>query len=174
MPTANRSSSSVQPLAVRLLRGVVSALAAVSAVAILALVGVVCVDVVLRLPIINKPFIGGYDLVRLLGAVALAAALPYTTAVKGHVAIEFFFHKLTRRGRLIVDSIMRILSIALFGFWGWRCVIYGQALYAAKQVSQTLGVPLFWLPMFLGLCCFVCAAVVVFHLLCPGKEMMKL
>ena len=48
---------------------------------------------------------GALDLGKGCGALVIAGALPYTTAVKGHVAIEYFFHKLGRRGRIVVDTL---------------------------------------------------------------------
>jgi TRAP-type C4-dicarboxylate transport system permease small subunit len=144
-----------------------------SGAALFIMIGVICADVLLRLPGINKPFVGAYDIVRIAGAITLAGALPYTTAVKGHVAIEYFFHKLGRTSRIVVDSAMRLLSIILFAFLGWRSVGYGQDLYRNNQVSQTLQIPLFWLPWVIGLCCFVSLLVIAYQLACPKQEMIK-
>ncbi len=162
-----------KPAWARALISLCHGLGAVSGVAILCMIGLICADVVLRLPFIGVSIIGSYDLVRVLGAVSLAAALPYTTAIKGHVAIEFFFHKLGKRARLAVDSLMRVLSIALFGFIAWRCTLYGLDLLATNQVSQTLRLPLFWLPIFIGACAAITGLVVVFHLVRPREEMIK-
>jgi len=155
------------------LKGVVFGLTAVSGVAVFVMIGIICADVLLRLPCINRPFVGAYDIVRIAGAVALAAALPYTTAVKGHVAIEYFFHKLGPVSRIAVDSVMQLLSIMLFGFLGWQSLLYGRSMYISGQVSQTLQMPLFWLPWIIGICCFAAALVVVYQLLFPRQEMIK-
>lgn len=155
------------------LRGILYALVFASGAGVFAMMGIICADVVCRLPWINKPFIGAYDLVRIAGAITLAAALPYTTAVKGHVAIEYFFHKLGRGSRLAVDSAMRLLSIVLFGFLGWQSLLYGRSMQNSGQVSQTLQLPIFWLPWFIGFCCFVVVGVIVYQLFCPKQEMMK-
>lgn len=163
----------IQDAAVALLRGLVYVLAVLSGLSVLVLIAVTCADVLLRLPLINRPFIGAYDIVRIAGAVALAAALPYTTAVKGHVAIEYFFHKLNRSSRIVVDSAMRLLSMALFAFLGWRSILYGLELRSTNQVSQTLKLPIFWLPMVIGCCCFVVVLVVMHHLVYPKREMIK-
>lgn len=159
--------------AVKLLKGLVYALAGVSALSVLGMIFIVCADVILRHPWVGRPFTGAYDIVRITGAMALAAALPYTTAVKGHVAIEYFFHKLNRTGRIVVDSAMRLLSMALFAFLGWRSILYGLELHRTNQVTQTLRWPIFWLPMFIGFCCFVVMLVVTYHLICPRREMIK-
>jgi hypothetical protein len=71
------------------LRIVVYALAIVSGLSVLAIMIVTCVDVILRHPWIGHPLVGAYDIVKIGGTISLAAALPYTTAVKGHVAIDF-------------------------------------------------------------------------------------
>ena len=179
------------------LKGVIFALLYVSAAGVLVMIGTICADValrlpselaekmrdsqigsfladlILRLPWINVRIIGAYDIVRIAGAVSLAAALPYTTAVKGHVAIEYFFHKLNRTSRIVVDSLMRLLSMGLFGFLGWRSVRYGQELYDTHQVTQTLQWPIFWLPMIIGFCCFIVMLVIAYHLVYPRREMIK-
>lgn len=167
------AANSVQPWPVKVLKLVIFALAAVSGAALMVMIGTICLDVVIRTRWINRPFIGAYDIVRITGAITLAAALPYTTAVKGHVAIEYFFHKLNRASRLVVDSLMRLLSIALFVFLGWRSILYGMDLRRTGQVTQTLQMPIFWLPWFIGLCSFVVALVILYHLLCPKRELIK-
>ena len=80
------------------LRVVVMAFALVAGLALLAMVGIICVDIVMRL--LGRSFAGTYDVVRFTGTIAIAGALPYTTAVKGHVAVEYFFQKLHRIGRI--------------------------------------------------------------------------
>ena len=166
-------SRKIEQGCIRSLKGLVYALLFVSGAAIFVMIGTVCADVMLRLPWINRPFIGAYDIVRIAGAVTLAAALPYTTAVKGHVAIEYFFHKLNRTPRIIVDSVMRLLSMGLFAFLGWRSILYGLELHRTNQVSQTLKLPIFWLPMVIGFCCFVVVLVITHHLVYPKREMIK-
>ena len=87
----------------RLMRGLIYALLAISGTGILVMIAVTCADVLLRL--VRYPFVGAYDIVRIAGILTLGAGLPYTTAVKGHVAIEYFFHKLGRRSRIAVDTV---------------------------------------------------------------------
>lgn len=132
---------------------------------------VVCFDVIGRR--MGSPFKGSYDLVQILGAITIACALPYTTAVKGHVAIEYFFLKLNRTGRIVVDTFARLVSIALFGFFSYESFLFGQSLKANNRVSSTVQIPLFWVPWVIAFCCLVVALVVVHHLVRPGKEMIK-
>src|SRR5512140_1266260 len=84
----------------RLLRCLVGGLCLLSAVGIVLMMGITSYDVVSR-TIFNSPLRGANDLVSVCAAITLAASLPYTTSLKGHVAIEFLFLKLSRRGRRI-------------------------------------------------------------------------
>ena len=156
-----------------LLRAVVYTLVAISGISVLTIMLVTCADVILRLKWINHPFVGAYDIVKIAGALSLATALPYTTAVKGHVAIEYFFHKLSRRGRVVLDSLIRPLGMALFAFFAWRSVTYGFELHRTHQVSQTLQLPVFWLPFVIGFCCAIVVLVILHNLLHPVREMIK-
>jgi TRAP-type C4-dicarboxylate transport system permease small subunit len=148
-------------------------LVAVSGLSVLTMIAVTCLDILFRMKPLNKPIKGAYDIVQIAGCITLATALPYTTAVKGHVAIEFLFQKFNRRGRIIVDSFMRLMAMALFYLMGHHCIIYGSSMLRAKQVTQTLQLPIFWLPWLMGGCCFIVILVIAHNLVHPGREMIK-
>jgi len=157
----------------RILRLIVYILVVLAGLGVLTMMAVTCIDVILRLPLINRSLLGAYDIVKIIGAMTLAATLPYTTAVKGHVAIEYFFHKLNRRGRIVVDTIIRLMGMALFVFLSWRSYIYGMNLHRIGQVSQTLQLPVFWVPYVIGFCCSIVVLVIGYNLVHPGREMIK-
>jgi TRAP-type C4-dicarboxylate transport system permease small subunit len=153
------------------IRRLILFLAMISGAAIFVMIAVTVTDIVLRL--FRSGITGAYDIVCLAGAVALACALPYVTAVKGHIAIEFFYQKAGRTGRKILDSAFRLLLLVLFAFLAYRCVGYGLYLASAGQVMLTLKVPVFWLP-FLLCGVFVLLIIITFyHLIHPGKGMIK-
>ncbi|MFP4379650.1 MAG: TRAP transporter small permease [Candidatus Sumerlaeia bacterium] len=155
----------------RILRLIVLCLMVVSGFAIMSMMFLTCADVSLRY--FWKGIPGTLDMVQILGAIALAGALPYTTAVKGHVAIEYFFHKLPGIGRIAVDTIVRSLGILLFLLLAWRNAIYGLDLLDSNRVTSTIQIPIFWLPWFIGLCCLVMSLVILYNLTHPGKVMIK-
>lgn len=167
------ASGAVLSLYSRMLCLIVHILVVMAGLGVLTMVAVTCIDVILRLPGINRSLFGAYDIVKITGALTLAATLPYTTAVKGHVAIEYFFHKLNRRGRIVVDTIIRLMGMTLFAFLSWRSFIYGLNLYRTGQVSQTLQLPIFWIPYVIGFCCGIVVLVIGHNLLHPGQEMIK-
>ncbi len=154
-----------------IVRGLVFALAVVAGISILAMMLVTCLDVVMRL--FRCPFAGGVDVVKITGAIAIACGLPYTTAVKGHVAIEYFFHKMRRPGRVVVDTVARFLVIVLFAFLSAQCITYGAALRQSGEVTPTLQIPTWWVLYLLAFSCGIVALVIFDNLLHPGKEMIK-
>jgi hypothetical protein len=61
------------------LKALVYALVFVSGLCVFMMIGIICADVILRR--FDHPIKGAYDMVKIAGAVTLASALPYTTAV---------------------------------------------------------------------------------------------
>jgi len=144
---------------------------AVSCAGLAAMMLVTGADVLLRQT--RFPLKGAYDVVRVCGVVAAACALPLTTAMKGHVAIEYFFQRLSRFWRVVVDSVMRLVMIAVFALAAYECVVYGLKFLRSHEVTATIEMPIFWVPWVMAAAFAVTAVVVVFHLLYPGREMIK-
>jgi TRAP-type C4-dicarboxylate transport system permease small subunit len=144
---------------------------AVSVAGLLAMMLVTCLDVALR--VCGVPVKGAYDVVRVAGAITIACALPVTTAMKGHVAIEYFFQRLNRRWRLAVDSLMRLLMIGGFLLAAVESVGYGVRFLKSGQVTDTIEMPIFWVPWLMAVSFAVTALVVVFHLVYPGRELVR-
>ena len=165
------TESRIASLYHRALRSLVRMLGMVSGAGLMAMVLVTSLDVALR--VFRTSFTGAYDLVKIAAVLTAAAALPYTTAIKGHVAIEFFFHKLGRRGRVGVDALMRLLGIGLFGLLAWGSIRYGNSLRESGEVSQTLQLPVFWVPYVLAASCGLVVLVKLYHLLHPGRPLLK-
>lgn len=143
----------------------------ISGAAVFVMIGITVADVTLR--IFGFGITGAYDVVRIAGAVAISFALPYVTAVKGHIAIEFFYHSFSKTGRVILDSSFRIVTIVLLVLLVQRNFLYFLSLRASGQVMPTLGVPVFWIPLLIGLSFILVCITVFYHLLHPGKEMIK-
>lgn len=157
--------------AVKILRRLVLAMAAAAGASLFTMMAVTCVDIILRKT--GYPLIGAYDIVKMAACLAIACGLPYTTAVKGHVAVEFFFHRLGRRGRIAVDTMTRVLTMALFSLLTGQFILYGAGLSKSGQVSTTMQLPIFWVPYVMAFSCAVVVLVTLYHLLYPGKTLLK-
>ena len=154
-----------------LIRGLVILLTVVSGLAVLVMMLVTCTDVILRA--FKHPLVGALDIVSIASAIAITCALPYTTAVKGHVAIEYFFQKFNKKARVVVDTFSRVLGILLFSALTWQSIHYGLKLLDRNQVTSTLQIPIFWIPFVMAFSCAVVTLVILQNLLHPGKEMIK-
>lgn len=144
-------------------------MALIAFLSLFAMMILVCGDVIFRAT--GHPLKGVYDCVRILGVLTVSCALPLTTATKGHVAIEYFFQRLNRTGRIVVDSVMRILMLACFSLATVECVRRGFRFLRNGEVSQTIEIPLFWVPWLMGLAFAVTSCIVFFHLVHPGRNM---
>lgn len=154
-----------------LLRRLVALLAGVAGLAVAGMIVVTCVDVVGRR--LGYPLTGAYDLVELLGAVSIIGALPYLTACKGHVAIEFIPHKLSRRGRIVLATCVGLVCLAIYAFLTWRFVLYGIDLKASNQGTVTLRWPVFWLAHLMAVCTATTILVILYQIVHPDRELMK-
>ena len=153
------------------LRGLVRYSGNAAGLGILFMMAVTCVDIVLRR--LGSSLPGAYDLVRIAGGITIAAALPLTTAVKGHVAIEYFFHRLGRGGRMVVDGAMRTIQTAGFLFAALAFLRRGNRLLRSGEVMPTLQCPVFWLAWLIAFMCLLTALVSLFHLLRPGRPLLR-
>lgn len=149
----------------------IMALAYGAGAAILLMMAVTVLDVVLRRAGGGLP--GAYDLIRALGAVSVACALPYLTAVKGHIAIEFFYHKCGARGRILLDTLFRLFALLIFGLLAYHTFRSGLALREAGEVFPNLGLPVFWIPLLISFNSLLMIVVFIFHLVHPGKEYIR-
>ena len=87
---------------------------------------------------LGHPLPGAYDIVKIAAAVTVACALPYTTAVKRHVAVEFFYHRLGRRGRTVADTLIRLVVTAMFSLFTWQFIAYGARLRSSGEISELM------------------------------------
>ncbi len=153
------------------LRWLVGLLAGIAGLAVAAMIVITCVDVVGRR--LGHPLTGTYDIVEILGAISIIGALPYTTACKGHVAIEFLPHKLSPRGRIVLATFVALVCISIYAFLTWRFVQYGIELKANNQGTVTLRWPVFWLAHWMAVCTAVTILVHLYQMMHPKQELMK-
>jgi TRAP-type C4-dicarboxylate transport system permease small subunit len=98
-------------------------------------------DVVLRT--FKSAIVGTYELVGLLGAVAIGFSFPRTAFERHHVAVDTLTAKLPRRGRMITDTLTRCAAICFFFILGWNLILIGMDYHTTGEVSPTLQVPFY-------------------------------
>ena len=147
------------------------ALAALAGVSMMAFLALTLADIVGRQ--IGRPIQGAVDVVQLLACLCASAAMPYVTAVKGHIAVEFFFQRFPKRARVFWDTINRLLVISLFMYLSWSCFQHGKRLFETHAVGLSLNVPIFWVLYVMGFSFCLCILVVIYNLTHPGREMIR-
>jgi TRAP-type C4-dicarboxylate transport system permease small subunit len=146
-------------------------MAGIGGLCLLGIIFITCADIVLRR--FNLAVHGAIDLVQVLGCLCIALSLPYTTAVKGHIAVEFLFRKFNRLGKIIFDTCMRSLAIAFFATLAWQSFRHGSNMLNKNAMTLTLNIPLFWVYWAVGFSFCVVILVKLYHLAHPGKEMIR-
>lgn len=123
------------------LRRVAAALAGVGAVCLLGIVVLVFVGVVMRYGF-RSPILGVNEIVQLAAVALVMAALPYCTALNGHVNVDVFDNALGRWGQLLGDLLARVASGLVLAILAQRAV--ENMLDAIQWGDRTnmLGVPI--------------------------------
>ncbi len=118
-----------------------------------------CVDVVGRL--FKHPVFGSVELVSLMGVMAVALALPYTHATRGHIGVELLVRRISRRHQALVDLCTGLISLALFAVAAWRMAVYGLRLQASGEVSMNLELPEYLVVLLVAFSFLVLCAVIL-------------
>lgn len=173
-------------------RAVVTALAVISAVSLAAMTIITCASVLggAVTKLLPAAWFGGpvgqalegairwlrggaRDLVGITALLCIAGALPYTTVVKGHVAIEVISHRLSRRPRRALDAVLSAMGIALFVLLAWASVDSARYHYRKEFTTPTLPIPDFWMYGFLALCSLGVSLVLLHAIFRPRVELAK-
>ncbi len=125
---------------------------AIAAIALAFMILLTVADVILRS--FRRPIIGTYEVVGLTGAVIIGFSIPFTSWMKGHINVDFFILKLSRKGRKIFNLVTKSLGIGLFLIIGWNLIILGMDMYKAGEVTPTRHLPIYPVLYGIGICFF--------------------
>ena len=89
----------------------------IGALALTAMMLLTVVDVIGRF--FKHPIFGSVELVGFLAVIVVAAALPYTYKMDGHVGVEILVRLLSKKTQLWIDVITRLISLVLFALITW-------------------------------------------------------
>lgn len=101
----------------------------------------------------GRPIVGDYEVISFLGAVVVGFSVPYTSLLKGHVAVDFLLEMVPRNTSDTIRLATRVLSIVLFLWMGWNFVAMSLDLIKSREVTPVFKVPFY--PIALGLA-FTC------------------
>ncbi len=93
---------------------------------------------------------GTFELISLLGGVVIGLAVPYTSQMNGHVAVDILLKKAPKTAQDIMNASTRILVMVFFIFIALSLILMGLDHRASKEVTQTLRIPLYFIFFVLG------------------------
>ena len=132
----------------------------IAAAAIVAMMLLTTLDIILRT--FRHPIPGAYELVGLLGSVAISFSLAYTSVEKGHIAVEFLVRRFSRATQALTGACNALIGALLFAVIAWRSAVYGADLLDKGVVSMTIQVPIY--PFIFGVaagCALLCPVLLV-------------
>jgi TRAP-type C4-dicarboxylate transport system permease small subunit len=135
----------------------------VSATALASAVVLTVTDVILRR--FRMPIDCCYEIVVLLGAIAIGFSIPQTTLDRAHVRMDFMTSKVSGPWRKVLGTGTRFLGIMVFGVLGWRIFRLGENLAQSGQVSAVLELPEYPVAYGISACCFVVCLVLIHELI---------
>lgn len=91
------------------------------------------------------PIFGSVELVGFLAVIVMAAALPYTYKMDGHVGVEILVRLLPKRTRLVIEALTRTLSLGLFAVIAWQMFVYAADIRETGEVSMNLEFPIHYI-----------------------------
>ena len=103
----------------------------------------------------KKPITGTYELVGFSGAVVIGFSLPLTSWMRGHIFVDFFILKLSKKVQEIFNIATRCIVIVLFSLIGWNLFKYAADLHRSGEVSLTLQFPFYPIAYGVGIACFI-------------------
>lgn len=111
----------------------------IGAIALTAMMLLTVADVVGRF--FKAPIFGSVELVGFMAVIVMAAALPYTYKMDGHVGVEILVRLLPEKARLAIELVTRTLTLLLFATIAWQMFVYAADLKSAGEVSMNLEFP---------------------------------
>ncbi|HHW06166.1 MAG TPA: TRAP transporter small permease [Clostridia bacterium] len=112
----------------------------IAGLAVTAAMLLVVANVIMR-TLFNKPILGALEYVSMLFAVAVGFSLALCAAHNGHIAIDLLVERLHPRVRLLVDAVIRLVTIIFLGACTWGLVLYARTTAASGLVSPTTQTP---------------------------------
>lgn len=121
------------------------------AAALAAMAGITVLDVAGRY-LLNAPLPGSYELVGLLLAVTVFAALPEATARREHVVVDVLDQVLPRRLVALQTGLTALVAAAALAVLAWQLWLRGQRLAAEHAATSLLAIPLAPCAVFMAAC----------------------
>ena len=107
---------------------------------ILMMMVITCIDVV-GAKVFHWRLFGAIDTVMLSQIVSIAFAAGIVLIVGRHIQVDFLIDRLPNRARAVIDSIVLLLQLGLFGLIIWQLCLLGYTFQISGEHSQSAYIP---------------------------------
>ena len=124
-----------------------AALAVVSGLVLLALIGLTFVDVILRY-IFSSPILGAKDLLEMGMVVVISLAFPFTWRIGGHIVVDLIPDYGIKFLTTLRDVVVRLIGIEIFRHLAWNAWIRAGDAKLFNEATNMIEVPFqpfFWI-----------------------------
>jgi TRAP-type C4-dicarboxylate transport system permease small subunit len=125
----------------------------IAGIALTVMMSLTVLDVILRA--VGRPFVGTFEVVSLLMGIVVSFGIPQVSLDRGHVYMEFLIEKFSKRNRKLMNTLTRLLCLALFVAIGYNMINIGARYHASGEVSPTIKIPFYPLAYAVSVCCFI-------------------
>jgi TRAP-type C4-dicarboxylate transport system permease small subunit len=101
------------------------------------------------------------ELVGFLATIVVAAALPYTYKMDGHVGVEILVRLLPDKPQIWIDIVTRTLTLVLFILITWQMFLYADDIQHTGEVSMNLQFPIYYIVYLLSFALLIFTVTIV-------------
>jgi len=131
-----------------------------------------CVDVVGRK--LDHPILGAVEIVGFMATIVVAAALPYTDKIQGHVGVEILVRLFSEKTQIVINISTRLLSLGLFAILTWQMALYAKTMKESGEVSISLELPEHMIIYATAFCCLVFTLVIIKEIIDNIKKLKEI
>ena len=132
----------------------------IAGISLLALMVITCIDVVGRY-LLNNPLTGSTELIEMILALVIFAALPVVTWRNDNVVVDILDRHFSAKAQLIRGVLIHLLFAVSLYFVGNRLLELGNRSFEYGDISEFLHIPIGWNIRIMGILSWVTAATVV-------------
>jgi TRAP-type C4-dicarboxylate transport system permease small subunit len=88
-----------------------------------------------------NPIPGTFELTEYALIIIVFASLGYTQLKGEHISIDIITSRFPKRGQAILDSLLTLVGLVMFGLVAWQGIVYAGRLMEGNNVSGVLSIP---------------------------------
>lgn len=129
---------------------------------VLLLLSIVTVFDALLRKFVNRPIQGTFEATELLLAVIIFLALPYTGLTDGHVMLDLFTNRLSRRGQFVVIGLNALFFAVVLAVLSYELMVLAADYGRTARTTITMRIPIYPVAAVVVTCAWLsCLAAVI-------------